>query len=992
MNGFRTRLGRSTLAGAVAGVATGLIDGLWSYDALGQYLPSMGAKLGLLLHLALSYALAGALLGAMLGLLAHLLARSAAPTLLSALTSGQVEAPFSRLSVVTVAFATLVITMPIAYRVAYQSLVFRKHLGLATASAIVIALVFSALAVIVILLLLGPMSRSLERLRGWQCALGAILIAVVSLLVAYALRPGAATGLPLAVPALLGVLCVCVVLPMVLARIDRGRKRVLALPLVVCGFPLLAASLGVTFFVISQGDAPPALRIANAMSLTLLALLASLILSVFLARLLETPLQSLAHRRAPWVTALLMLMLALGVGGLMSQHTLALLSLRPYVVATVLCVLGLAVYPGLRTLACRIPGWGFSAAFPLLFLGILLSGGSESVQKAQTLHTGLGQPLARVYRQLGDWDRDGASRWLGGGDCDDSDPRVHPGADEIPFDGIDNNCLRGDVTQRNPGATHFAKLPKNLPPDFNVLFLTIDTIRADHLGAYGYAKNTTPHIDALAKDGTLFLNGWAHAPSTRYSIPAMLTGRYPLNVRYLPIPGQWPGLSLENTTIAEIMKKQGLATGAILNYWYFDTRRNMNQGFEHYDNSNKRLHKAVGGEGPSKTSGSSSKEQSDKAIEYIAKHENERFFLWTHYYDPHYDYEKHPGTASFGSSKIDAYDHEIAFTDQHIGRVINELKTRGLYDKTVIVLTGDHGEGFGEHGIDLHGYHLYAAQTKVPMIIRVPGARPSIVKMPAAHVDVLPTLANLTGAASTDEMLGRSLLGVITGEEDKDQERYVFQQLSYENNNEYRGAASSKCHVLYNISPNRSWELYRVDRDPGESTDIINNPGECADARLALETWHDYSQIPEGAIEALLSEVPSPGSLKVDFGKAISLLELSIPKTIRRGQNVPMQLTWAAKGRPKKGWKVFVHFEKQDKMPRAARFTADHKPTRPFSWWSKDQYIRYDHPVNVPRHQAPGHYDLWFGIYKGSARMQVHAPGMEIVDRRVKLMSIEVIP
>ncbi len=983
---------RSSLSGAVAGVATGLIDGLWSYDALGQYLPSVGAKLGLLLHLALSYAFAGALLGAILGLLAHLLARSPAPALLSALSCGQSEIPFPRLSVVPLAFATLVITMPIAYRVAHQSLVFRKHLGLLVASAILIALVFCAVAILVFLLLLGPMSRGLERLRGWQRALGAILIAIVSLLVAYALRPSEATGLPLAAFALLGVLSVAALLPMLLALFDRGRKRVLALPLVVCAFPLLAASLGATFFVISQGDAPPALRIANAMSLTLLALLASLILSVFLARILEAPLRSLARRRAPWTAALLMLVLAVGVGGLMSQRTLALLSLRPYVVATVLFVLGLAAYRGLHTLAARIPAWSVPAALPLLFLGILLSGGSESVQKAQTLHTGLGQPLARVYRQLGDWDRDGASRWLGGGDCDDSNPRVHPGADEIPFDGIDNNCLRGDVTQRSLGATHFAKLPKSLPPDFNVLFLTIDTIRADHLGAYGYAKNTTPNIDALAKDGTLFLNGWAHAPSTRYSIPAMLTGRYPLNVRYLPIPGQWPGLSLENTTIAEIMQERGLTTGAILNYWYFDTRRNMNQGFAHYDNSNKRLHKAVGGEGPSKTSGSSSKEQSDKAIEYITKHASERFFLWTHYYDPHYDYEKHPGTPTFGNNKIGAYDHEIAFTDHHIGRVIDELKARGLYEKTIIVITGDHGEGFGEHGIDLHGYHLYAAQTKVPLIIRIPGTTPSVVTMPASHVDVLPTLANLTGAPSTDEMLGRSLLGVITGEEDKDQERYVFQQLSYENNNEYRGAASSKCHVLYNISPNRSWELYRVDRDPGESTDIINNPGECANARLALETWHDYSQIPEGAIEALLSEVPPPGSLKVDFGKAISLLELSIPKKIRQGQNVPMQLTWAAKGRPQKGWKVFMHFETQAKAPRAARFTADHKPTRPFSWWSKDQHIRYDHAVNVPRHQALGHYDLWFGIYKGSARMQVHGSDMEIVDRRVKLMSIEVIP
>src|SRR5690606_18044067 len=150
----------------------------------------------------------------------------------------------------------------------------------------------------------------------------------------------------------------------------------------------------------------------------------------------------------------------------------------------------------------------------------------------------------------------------------------------------------------------------------------------------------------------------------------------------------WPGISEDNTTIAEVLRARGLATAAFLNYWYFDERRRMNQGFDHYDNRNKRLHKGVPGERPAMTRGSSSREQTDAAIAWLDRHAGAgggRFFLWVHYYDPHFDYERHAGVETFGSRKVDLYDHEIRYTDGHIGRLLDEFERRGLADRTVVV-------------------------------------------------------------------------------------------------------------------------------------------------------------------------------------------------------------------------------------------------------------------------------------------------------------------
>jgi arylsulfatase A-like enzyme len=757
------------------------------------------------------------------------------------------------------------------------------------------------------------------------------------------------------------------------------RDAVIGVSVAIALVPVLAAAI----YIVDRATLPVVvtshaknLAVLVVIVATLAALAAVVLVAFALARPIELALRPLAARWrpvssawAPFVTAGVLAAIALGLWAWHEWDTVEQLHLRGAVVAAVALVLAIPARRPARRVkdfanvwrpALRRPVWAVLVALvPVL---VLATGGSAGVIKAASAYTGLGGPVSRTLRKLADRDHDGYARWLGGGDCDDGNPSVHPGAPEIAGDGIDQNCIGGDAPKSPPKQdTAFAPVPASVPKDFDVLLITIDTTRADHLGMYGYQRPTSPNLDKLAADGTLFENGWAHAPSTRYSMPAILTGRLPLDV-YYDYSINWPGLLPKATTIAELLGPLGFVTGALTNYDYFDRVRHFDQGFAEYDNSNARLHHGVAGAGPEQTKGSSSKEQADAAIAFVDRHAGERWFLWVHFYDPHYAYEPHPGQPSFGSDKEALYDGEIRYTDMHIGRLLDELRAKGLYDKTVVVVTGDHGEGFGEHDVLFHGYHLYSPQTKVPLVIRVPGIAPRRATTPAGHVDIIPTLVNLAGGQPTPDMMGRSLVDVIAG---KDVDRTVFQQLSYEGNHEMRAGVDRHCHVVYNVSPETSWEVYRVDRDPLETEDLAGDDDACAATRRAVEAWYDASTVTGGA-EVLAQRPPITAPLDADFLGA-RLLAIELPAVKKAGDTITVTWTWEARSPIAPGWKVFAHLD------GASYVNADHAPGIPFEAWKPGQLIRYTTQLSLPR--TPGHYTLSAGLWNGKARAQGRVKG-----------------
>jgi len=304
----------------------------------------------------------------------------------------------------------------------------------------------------------------------------------------------------------------------------------------------------------------------------------------------------------------------------------------------------------------------------------------------------------------------------------------------------------------------------------NVILVSIDTCRADHLSCYGFEKKTTPNIDALAKEAILFENAITPIPLTLPAHSSMLTGTYPPyhkvhdNINYR--------LDESNVTVAEILQDAGYSTAAIISAFVLYPQFGTGQGFENY-NYTFAEPIVAGPNGVNRDTERRGDEASEFACRFLEEHKDEPFFLFLHYYDPHYDYIPPEPFASQYSD--DLYSGEIAYTDHCLGQVIDKLKALDLYDSTLLIIVGDHGEALGEHGETEHGYYIYQGALRVPFIIRPPGLRKAArIDQVVSLVDVMPTILSYLKIDVPGYVQGRDLSVYEKTKTERGSERAVY--------------------------------------------------------------------------------------------------------------------------------------------------------------------------------------------------------------------------
>jgi len=392
-------------------------------------------------------------------------------------------------------------------------------------------------------------------------------------------------------------------------------------------------------------------------------------------------------------------------------------------------------------------------------------------------------------------------------------------------------------------------------PRPNVVLITIDTLRADHLPAYGYRKLDTPAIDSLAKDGALFERALAHAPITLPSHTSILTGLYPIT-HGVRNNGDFY-LRDEVPTLAQMLKQNGYQTAAFVSAFLLDSRFGLGKGFDVYDDSTtSRVSRAR----PDLVKERKAAETTAAAVRWLEANyplggaKAEPFFLWAHYFDPHLDYN--PPEPYRSRYRSNLYDAEIAYADSQVGVLLDELKKLGRYRDTLLILTADHGESLGEHGEAAHSVFIYDATQRIPFIVKLPreaaaGAR---LKALARHVDIVPTVidaANLRGLAlsALHAMPGRSLLGVINGAAGEEGLSYAEAYLP----KDYYGwaAPESVDDGRYKYIQLPRPEFYDLSRDPRERENLVSVDSERAarmQARLeALEKRYGTAQAQQSA-------------------------------------------------------------------------------------------------------------------------------------------------
>jgi len=504
------------------------------------------------------------------------------------------------------------------------------------------------------------------------------------------------------------------------------------------------------------------------------------------------------------------------------------------------------------------PAWALAMAVaPLGFTyeGAVTFGAHPDVAGAIERGGPFGKTALGVLRRATDRDHDGYSPVFGAGDCDDGDARINPAAVDAPGNGIDEDCSGADALI--PAPLHRAPPPKVsgrdlIPKGLNVILITVDTLRAD-LGYAGNPRPVSPTLDALAARSTVFERAYALASYTGKSVGPLLIGKYPSETHRGW--GHFNRYTGKDILVAERLQKAGIHTMAVHAHWYFTSPGyGLSRGFAAVDGTAQPPPGTDQDNDATVTGGG----LTDAAIRVFSnpEHTSKRFFGWIHYLDPHSEYAKHPGAPSFGGGMRGAYEGEVWYVDRQIGRFLNFAAQQPWAERTAIVFTSDHGEGFGEHGMIRHGVEIFEELVRVPFFVYVPGLAAHRVKPRRSAVDLVPTLLDLFGVTlgppqnQFDFLSGQSLADDIAmppGHQPV--ERDVFVDMPAGPYNGERRALIHEGQKLY-VSNAVRYQIFDLERDPGEKTDIAS------DKALLAQMKSQYQDFKSRLHEVVVKPVP----------------------------------------------------------------------------------------------------------------------------------------
>ncbi len=423
-------------------------------------------------------------------------------------------------------------------------------------------------------------------------------------------------------------------------------------------------------------------------------------------------------------------------------------------------------------------------------------------------------PLLERAWALVDHDADGYSPILGGGDCDDARADVHPTAPDVPDDGIDQDCSGFDAHAYVAPPAPPYELPRSLEPQTGIVLVFFDALRPDHLGFNGYGRNTSPNLDRFRAGATLFERAYTPAPSTRFAMAGLFTGRDPRELPHTDLGGNEMRLDPDATTIAEILRGRGFDTTGYAISYVVHHNPGAEQGFREWRtpwpvNDWARSYRTA------------ARQTTDAALASLAHQPaGSRYFLFLHYRCTHDPYMRYPEW-DFGARPVDLYDSSLAYCDSQIERVIEALDARTDRDHTTIVMLSDHGELFGEHGLTNHGNSLFEPDVRVLLMARVPGIHVRTVHTPVSLTDVVPTLLELVGARQPANMTGRSLLGPMIDESPgRARPLFIFTRL-LRGNVQYRASGVVDWpYKLIRDERTSDFSLYDVATEPAETHDL----------------------------------------------------------------------------------------------------------------------------------------------------------------------------